>query len=130
MSSCQVERWLRELLASNHLRELPSFPQPTFTALSSAVNRTRAISFDSDSYPIGIDTHALRCIVNAPRHLFEDLILQDVGKVEGIKSGLDIKGMGTFKFKIKDKNGMTHEIKIPNSLYVPELKRYLLSPQH
>jgi hypothetical protein len=25
---------------------------------------------------------------------------------------------------------MTHEIKIPNSLYVPELKRCLLSPQH
>jgi hypothetical protein len=25
---------------------------------------------------------------------------------------------------------MTHEIKILNSLYVPELRRYLLSPQH
>jgi hypothetical protein len=71
----------------------------------------------------------LRCIVNAP-HLFEDLKLGDVEEVEGIKSELDIKGMGTFKFKIKDDNGMTHEIKIPNSLYVPELKRCLLSPQH
>jgi hypothetical protein len=52
-----------------------------------------------------------------------------VGEVEGIKSGLDIKGMGTFKFKIKDDNGMMQEINIPNSLYVPELKRCLLSPQ-
>jgi hypothetical protein len=60
---------------------------------------------------------------------FEDLI-GDVGEVEGIKSGLDIKGIGTFKFKIKDNNGMLHEIKIPNSLYVPELRRCLLSPQH
>jgi hypothetical protein len=68
-------------------------------------------------------------MVNAP-HLFEDLILQDVGEIEGIQSGLDIKGMGTLKFKIKDDNGMTHETKIPNSLYIPELKRYLLSPQH
>jgi hypothetical protein len=68
-------------------------------------------------------------MVNAP-HLFKDLKLGDVGEVEGIKSGLDIKGMGTFKFKIKDDNGMLHKIKIPNSLYVPELKRCLLSPQH
>jgi hypothetical protein len=40
-------------------------------------------------------------MVNAP-HLFEDLKLRDVGEVEGNTSGLDIKGMGTFKFKIKD----------------------------
>ncbi len=126
---CHVEGWLRELLTSHRPRKLPSFPQPTFTALSSAIDRTRTIQFDSDSYPIGIDTHALRCMVNAP-HLFEDLKLGKVGEVEGIKSGLDIKGMGTFKFKIKDDSGMMHKIKIPNSLYVPELKRCLLSPQH
>jgi hypothetical protein len=126
---CCVEGRLRELLASHRLRELPSFPQPTFTALSSAVNHTRTVRFDSDSYSIGINTHASRCMVNAP-HLFDDLKLGEVGKVEGIKSGLDIKGIGTFKFKIKDNNGKLHKIKIPNSLYVPELKRCLLSPQH
>ncbi len=49
-------------------------------------------------------------MVNAP-HLFKDLKLGDVGEVEGIKSGLDIKGMGTFKFKINDNNSMMHEIK-------------------
>ncbi len=68
-------------------------------------------------------------MVNTP-HLFEDLKLGEVGEVERIKSGLDIKGTGAFKFKIKDNNGMTHEIKILNSLYIPELKRCLLSPQH
>jgi hypothetical protein len=68
-------------------------------------------------------------MVNAPQ-LFEDLKLGDVGEVEGIKSGLDIKGTGAFNLKIKDNNGMMHKIKIPNSLYVPELKRCLLSPQH
>ncbi len=126
---CCVEGRLRELLASRHLRELPSFPRPTFAALSSAVDRTWAIRFDSNSYPIGIDTHASRCVVKAP-HLFKDLKLREVGEVEGIKSGLDIKGTGTFRFKIKDNNGMMHEIKILNSLYIPELKRCLLSPQH
>ncbi len=93
------------------------------------VNHTRAVHFDSDSYPIKIDTHALRCMVNAP-HFFEDLKLREVGEVKGIKSGLDIKGMGTFNFKIKDNNNMTHKIEIPNSIYVPELKRFLLSPHH
>jgi hypothetical protein len=68
-------------------------------------------------------------MVNAP-HFFKGLKLGEVGEVEGIKSGLDIKGMGTFKFKIKDDNGMLYEIEIPNSLYIPELKRCLLSPQH
>ncbi len=126
---CCVGGGLRELLTSHHLRELPSFPQPTFTALLSAINCTRTTCFDSNSYPIGIDTHALRCMVNAP-HLFEDLKLGEVGEVEGIKSGLDIKGMGTFRFSIKDDNGMTDKIEIPNSLYVPKLKRCLLSPQH
>ncbi len=126
---CQVEGWLRELLASHHLRELPSFPRPTFTALLSAVDRTRTVRFDSATYPIGIDTRALRCMVNAP-HLFKDLKLGDVGEVEGIKSGLDIKGTGTFRFKIKEDNGKTHEIEIPNSLYIPELRRCLLSPRH
>ncbi len=36
---------------------------------------------------------------NAP-HLFDGLKLRDVGEVDGIKSGLDIKGTGTFKFNI------------------------------
>ncbi len=96
----RVEGWLRELLASHRLRELPSFLQPTFTALSSMVDCTRTVCFGSNSYPIRIETPALHCMVNAP-HLFEDLKLGDVGEVEGIKSGLDIKGTGTFKSKLR-----------------------------
>jgi hypothetical protein len=111
VGGCQVEGQLRELLASPRLRELPSFPQPTFTALSSVVGRTSTVRFDSNSYPIRIETQASHCLVNAP-HLFEDLRLGDVGEVEGIKSEVDIKGTGTFKFRIKDNNGMTHKIKI------------------
>ena len=38
--------------------------------------------------------------------------------------------MGTFKFKIEDNDGRTHKIKISNTLYLPDLKRCLLSPQH
>jgi hypothetical protein len=69
-------------------------------------------------------------MANAP-HLFKDLHLDDnKGQVDGINSGLDIAGQGTFKFNITDDNGKIHAIKIPNSLYVPNLKRCLLLPQH
>jgi hypothetical protein len=68
-------------------------------------------------------------MVNSP-HLFENLQLKQGGEVAGINSGLEIKGIGTFEFKVNDDDGTTHEIKIPNSLYLPDLKRCLLSPQH
>jgi hypothetical protein len=81
---CPIEGQVREILASRHLRELPSIPRPTYTALPSTVNHTAAVRFDPDSYPIGVDTHTSRCMVNAP-HLFKDLKLGDVREVEGIK---------------------------------------------
>jgi hypothetical protein len=68
-------------------------------------------------------------MVNSP-HLFKNLQLKQGGEVAGITSGLKIKGIGTFKFKVDDDDGTTHEIKIQNSLYLPDLKRCLLSPQH
>jgi hypothetical protein len=52
------------------------------------------------------------------------------GQGNGITSGLDIVGQGTFKFNVTNENGKAHTIKIPNSLYVPNLKWCLLSPQH
>jgi hypothetical protein len=52
------------------------------------------------------------------------------GQGKGINDRLKIMGKGIFKFKIEDDNGRTHKIKIPNSLYLPGLKRCLLSPQH
>ncbi len=104
-------------------------PLTTFSAASGAPTCARSVRFDSDSYPIGVDCHASRCMANSP-HLFEDLKLAKVGAVTSINQGLDIQGVGTFKFKIDDDNGRTHEIRIPNSLYLPGLKKCLLLPQH
>ena len=87
------------------------------------------VHFDSDSFPIRIDNHASYCMANSP-HLFDDLILSDVGKVDGINDGLAILGKGTFKFSITDDDGRVHHIRIPNSLYLPKLHGCLLSPQH
>ncbi len=64
-------------------------------------------------------------------HLFENLRLnRDKGQVDGISDGLEIVGKGTFKFNIKDDEGRQHTIRIKNSLYVPDMRRCLLSPQH
>jgi hypothetical protein len=52
-------------------------------------------------------------MANSP-HLFENLVLSDVGKVDGINEGLEIAGKDTFKFKITDDDGRAHIIRIPN----------------
>jgi hypothetical protein len=87
------------------------------------------VHFDSDSFPIRINNHASYCVANSP-HLFDDLILSDVGNVDGTNEGLAILGKGTFKFSISDDDGRVHRICIPNSLYLPKLQGCLLSPQH
>jgi hypothetical protein len=118
-----LRRWRqKEIVVFDGLRE-------PVMALLSAVPNVPPVAFDLDSYPIGVNCHASRCMANSP-HLFEDLKLTKMGAVEGIKQGLEIKGVGTFKFKIEDDDGKTHEIKIPNTLYLPELRRCLMLPQH
>jgi len=62
---------------------------------------SRQVHFDSDSFPICIDNHALYCMANSP-HLFDDLILSDVGKVNGINEGSAILDKGVFKFSISN----------------------------
>ncbi len=104
-------------------------PLTAFSASSGPPTCARSICFDSDSYLIGVDCHASCCMANSP-HLFEDLKLAKVGVVTGINQGLDIQGVGTFKFKIDDDNGRTHEINVPNSLYLPGLKKCLLLKEY
>jgi hypothetical protein len=50
--------------------------------------------------------------------------------VGGIHGGLTIRGEGTLVFNIEDDNGRVHTIRIPHSLYLPELPMCLLLPQH
>jgi hypothetical protein len=87
------------------------------------------VYFDLDSFPIRINNHALYCMADSP-HLFDDLILSNLGKVDGINEGLVIPIKGTFRFSISAKDSRVHRIRIPNSLYLPKLQGCLLSPQH
>ena len=63
---------------------------------------------------------------------FEDLVIhrERTQSVQGISEGLEIVGTGTFVFDIEDDNRGLHTIKIKNSLFVPDLRFCLLSPQH
>ena len=60
-------------------------------------------------------------MANSP-HLFYDLILSDVYKINGIHEGLAILGKGTFRFSIFDDDGRVHPICIPNSPYLQKLQ--------
>jgi hypothetical protein len=122
---CRVESLARRLChrtqAPLHLRALQSLEAPP---------QQSPLLFDSDSFPIGVDNHVSRCMANAP-HLFEDLWLTPGHKkVDGIEEGLEVKGTGTLVLRIQDDDGKVHTIRIPNSLYLPNLRQCLLSLQH
>ena len=118
---CRVESFLRQF----------SGPLRSHLAFQSKQTPTNLpVRFDSDSFLIGVNSHALRCMVN-DTHLFKDLRLSKNNRqVSGIAEGLAIKGEGTFKFDITNDDGQRHTIRIKNSLYVPKMRRCVLSPQH
>jgi hypothetical protein len=115
--SCRVEHFLCCLGRLGR-------PLTRFTAMTgeAGAHLDPYMRFDSDSVWISVDNHASFCIANSP-HLFEDLRLVEQGtQVQGIGKGLQVKGTGTFVMRINDDNGKTHEVKIPNSLYLPDLQ--------
>jgi hypothetical protein len=123
---CRVEGFLR-CFSRTTPHPLPAI-QPI--ALHTTDNKSGPIHFDLDSFAMGVDNHALYCMINSP-HLFENLTLTgNTRQVNGISTRLAIEGEGTFKFHITDDNGQQHMIRIPNSLYVPKLEKCLLSSQH
>jgi hypothetical protein len=94
---------------------------PTTTAISDSI--WTCLPWGSTTMP--------RTAWSTHPHLFENLMLtKDTRQVQGINKGLAIEGEGTFKFTITDNSGQCHTIQIPNSLYLPKLKKCLLLPQH
>jgi hypothetical protein len=89
-----------------HLHRIFNDPLCLITLLSSSGDPGQ-VRFDSDSFPIRVDNHASYCMANSP-HLVENLVLSNVGKVDGINEGLEIASKGIFKFKIVDDNGRAH----------------------
>jgi hypothetical protein len=124
---CQVERSFHGLCRMFQCPDI--LQQIAYQSERGQSKLLPTMHFDTDSFIIGVDSFASVTMATQPDQ-FEDLILHTGQLVQGIQEGLSIKGHGTFKFRIKDDEGTVHMIKIPNSMYVPDLKYCLLLPQH
>ena len=84
----------------------------------------------TDGNTLGVDG---RCSVSMS-HKREDFIgqLQKVKRKVEHYGGTTISTMwkGTMRFTLTDDEGKYHEVDLPDSLYNPDGKRRLLSPQH
>ena len=93
------------------------------------------LQFDSDSFPIGIDTFASACmspqitdfVPGTLRALPTAKSVTAYGK-DGPRISVTMKG--TLKWVIEDNDGRIHDFRIEDSLYVPDGNMRLLSPQH
>ena len=114
----------------NSLFHPQSFRLPFIACTSQVTSYPSYLArFDTDSFDIGIDTMC-SCTMSSLRNCFQDL-KPFKPAVEGIAgSQIQATGIGTFCFKLEDSTGKIHTIKLPNSLYVPNLQRTLLCPQH
>ena len=80
---------------------------------------------------MGVDGHAVYCMANRTNQFGGDLkLVEGDHQVDRIGLGIAIKGIRTFKYRSEDNDGQVHTIQVPNSLYVPSLKRVLLAPHH
>ena len=99
--------------------------------IACATQATR-VKFDSDSYFIGVDTHASRTLSDR-KCCFKDLRpcnLTCDGFADEKGEGAKVEAVGTFCFTITANDGRRHPIEVPTSLYVPRAKMTLLVPQH
>jgi hypothetical protein len=124
---CRVEHFIRHLKTAHTINQLPTLV--AFAAATQLLYQVSRICFDTNFFIINVNTFASIALGNHPDQ-FEDLKMNDITEVEGIKRGLDIKGTGRFKFHIKDDKQGVYLIKISNGKYTPDLKVCLLSPHH
>jgi hypothetical protein len=86
------------------------------------------VSFATDVENICIDTGALACISNRKEN-FESLQPIQNLKINGIGTGLPIKGIGRLKLPIRDGAGNKIDLYVHNALYVPKAPMGLVCPQ-
>jgi hypothetical protein len=94
----------------------------------------QATPFDTDSYPIGIDSFASICMTPYKEDFVEGTLTpmkhQRTITPFGKGAPISVSMRGTIRWSIEDNDGTQHELDIPNSMYVPDGNMRLLSPQH
>jgi hypothetical protein len=85
---------------------------------------------DTDSFLIDLDNHATCCMENDVNNFVNKLTPTPNIRVRGVGNQLMMtKGRGMVLRKIEDDNGIVREKLFPGTLYIPDLKLCLLSPQ-
>jgi hypothetical protein len=84
---------------------------------------------DTDSFLIGLDNHATWCMENDVHNFVTKLTPDPKIMVRGVGKLMMAKGRDTVLWKIEDDNRVVHEKLFPGTLYIPDLKLCLLSPQ-
>ena len=104
----------------------------TTYVVSSTENKYQDIKYkyDTDSFEIGIDNHASKCIEKDKNNFISRITPTSNTILRGSGGNLQVRGFGTVQWKITDDNGQEHKITIQGCLYVPDMHSCLLSPQH
>ena len=89
---------------------------------------------DTDSFAIGVESYASRCISLFIRDFIKEL-LRPLTSSKSVKPfgqghGLNIAMIVTLIWKFQYDEGVTHTFKIRNLFLVPDSSMRLLSPQH
>jgi hypothetical protein len=109
--------------------------QAQFYALTSTTSNlpdtldTIHLTFDTDSRSIKVDNCSSSSISSYLDDFFGTPTPSNL-QVRGIGGTASNISTGTIVWRIKDDEGVTHNIKLPKSLYIPEAPTCLLSPQH
>jgi hypothetical protein len=85
---------------------------------------------DTYSFLVSFDNHATCCMENDVHNFVTKLTPTPNIRVRGVGNQLmTANGRGTLLWKIEDDNRVVHEKLFPGTLYIPDLKLCLLSPQ-
>ena len=101
----------------------------TMAARNTHDSQEGVLSWDSDSFTIGIDQHTSSPISNDKNHFInlQNTTAKVVG-VDGVPRGI-AAGKGTLQWLVEDDEGVVHKWKIPNAYYIPDCPKCLLPPQ-
>ena len=120
-------KWERATLARRTLllrqRHAIAFPANNKDAIKSN------LTFDSDSYPILVDSGASYTISNDINDFIKPPKESNI-RIKGYNGSYSKTKVGTVKWNIQDDNGKVHSITLPGTYYVPDAEIRMLSPQH
>jgi hypothetical protein len=89
----------------------------------------KRLPFDTDSKPLKVDN----CTTASITPCLADCVTTPIkvrNKVEGIGGSISEVYKTTIKWSFEDNDGLSHDILLPGSYYVPTAPSRLLSPQH